>query len=32
MKIFKLILIWMSKNAEYDADFEFVEKVVKNFV
>jgi hypothetical protein len=27
--IFQIILIWVSKNAEFDADFESVEKVVK---
>jgi hypothetical protein len=29
--IFQLILIWASKNAEFDADFVSVKKVVKNF-
>ncbi len=28
--IFQIILLWVSKNAEFVADFETVEKVVKN--
>ncbi len=27
--IFHIILIWVLKNAEFDADFEFVGKVLK---
>jgi hypothetical protein len=29
-KWFQIISIWVSKNAEFDADFESVKKVVKN--
>ncbi len=28
----KIILIWMSNNAKFDADFESVENVVKKFL
>jgi hypothetical protein len=31
-KIYQIISIWVSKNAEFDADFESVEKVVKKFL
>jgi hypothetical protein len=31
-KYFQLILIWVLKNAEFDADFESVEKVVQKFL